>query len=419
VGPGGTSDQGCASTPAPGVFFPAVQCEWLGPPAGDAFPAHVNVLTTPLVAPLDDRTTPSIVFTSYNNNDDHGTASCAGSDPRFFGVIRVIDGRTCQQRATIAAPSVIGSAQLAIGDLGGDDATPEIVAARSQGGLVAFTHRSTGWAVLWQTTSTLAAGLCDWAGPVIHDLDDDGLPEVIFYGAVYNGQTGATIDESVAAAVDSTGAGYLPVVADVDGDGVPELVTAPSSTPGTSRITAGRPSARCPAGSARSPSAISARSRDRPGRSGARRRHRRDRGRVRRRRPRVQHRRTPGVHGELSRRPRRCAGRPARDRRFRRRRPGRDRLGGIAGYHVFDPDCQGTPDPASCASLATDGVLWVSPIQNRAGNLGASAAFRLRRRRPRRDRVRRPVLHPALRRRDRQGAVLAASHVVHLVRRTR
>jgi hypothetical protein len=206
------------------VYFPGVQCEWVGPPAGDAFPDHVNVLATPMVATFDAEGTPSIVVTSYNFTD-HGGGSCIGSNPSYFGVIRVIDGRTCQQQATLSTPSVVGSAAVAIADLGGADATPEIVAARSQGGLVAFTHKLTGWDVLWQTTSSFADGLCDWAGPSIHDLDDDGLPEVLFFGAVYDGQTGATIDESIAGSVDSIGVGYIPVVADLDGDGVPELIT--------------------------------------------------------------------------------------------------------------------------------------------------------------------------------------------------
>src|SRR5437764_1232618 len=117
VGPGGNSDRSCAGTAAPGAFFPTLQCAWLGPPASDAFPDHSNVLATPMVATLDDPATPSIVVTSYNGVDDHGGESCAGSDPRFYGVIRVLDGKTCEQRATIASPSVIGSAPVAIGDL--------------------------------------------------------------------------------------------------------------------------------------------------------------------------------------------------------------------------------------------------------------------------------------------------------------
>ncbi|HEY0476459.1 MAG TPA: VCBS repeat-containing protein [Kofleriaceae bacterium] len=380
VGPGGTSDRSCAAAapPAPGVFFPGVQCEWLGPPAGDAFPGHVNVLATPMVATLDDRTTPSIVFTSYNGSDDHGGASCAGSDPRSYGVIRVIDGRTCQQRATLGAPSVIGSASLAIADLGGDDATPEIVAARTQGGLVAFTHRAAGWEVLWQTSTTVGAGLCDWAGPAIHDLDDDGVPEVIFYGAVYNGRTGAVIDESLAGTLDAIGVGYVPVVADVDGDGAPELITganlyawdrqarrwtAKRPLPGASGLVAVGDFGTFPAIGQDDRSHTDGIAEIAVVFQGM-----------------VQVFNTAGrevfqarFHGGTGA----AEGGPPVIADFDG--DGRVEIGsaGATAYHVFDPDCRGAPDAATCASLATDGVLWTSPTQNRIGDLGGSSAFDL------------------------------------------
>ncbi|MBA3394109.1 MAG: VCBS repeat-containing protein [Deltaproteobacteria bacterium] len=227
VGPGGENNLECKREPVPGVFFPGAQCEWTEPPAGDEFPLHVNVLATPTVGTFYQQgefSTPSIVFTAYNFTDG-GAQSCIGSDPtNYFGVIRVIDGRTCAQQATISAPPVIASASVALGDLA-ESPAPEIVAARMDGGLVAFTLRPQGWEVLWQTTSQFADTLCDWAGPSIHDLDDDGKPEVVFYGAVYDGQTGATIDETIAGSVDSIGTGYIPIVADVDGNGAPDLVT--------------------------------------------------------------------------------------------------------------------------------------------------------------------------------------------------
>ena len=223
LGPGGLSDATCHDDPAIGVFAPVEQCAWAGPPAGDAFPGHIHVLATPMVATFGGAT-PSIVFTAYNFTDPAGDA-CNGGSADHYGVIRVIDGRTCAPQATIGAPTVIATASVAIGDLGGADATPEIVAVRSQGGLVAFTRGPTGWQVLWQTTSTQGVGFCDWTGPAIHDLDDDGKPEVIFFGAVYNGQTGEALDETLGASSDSSGVGHIPVVADVDNDGIPELIT--------------------------------------------------------------------------------------------------------------------------------------------------------------------------------------------------
>src|SRR5207253_534159 len=120
-------------------------------------------------------------------------------------------------------PSIVGSTSLAIADLDGDG-QPEIVGARSGGGLVAFTHKNGVWSVLWQTTSTFGAGLCDWAGPSIHDLDDDGKPEIVFYGNVYD-NLGNALDESLGASVTAISVGYIPVVADVDGDGTPDLIT--------------------------------------------------------------------------------------------------------------------------------------------------------------------------------------------------
>jgi hypothetical protein len=376
VGPGGTSDRSCAGDAVPGVFFPTLQCEWLGPPPGDPFPGHVNVLATPMVAALDDPATPSIVFTSYNFNDAHGVESCTGSDDRYFGVIRVIDGRTCEQRATLASPSVVASAPLAIADLGGDDATPEIVAARSQGGLVAFTHKSSGWQVLWQTASTFADQLCDWAGPAIHDLDDDGVPEVIFYGAVYNGQTGAVIDESIAASVDSIGVGYIPVVADVDGDGAPELVT------GTKLYTWDKLTHRwavkgpLPGGNGQVAvgdfgtfPAIG--QDDRAHTDGIAEIAVAYQGIVHvftttgREVFKANFRGTSGV----------AQGGPLILADFDG--DGRIEIGsaGATGYHVFDPDCTSAPDPATCRSLSTDGVLWVAPTQTRVGDLAGSSVF--------------------------------------------
>jgi hypothetical protein len=368
--------------PAPGAFFPAVQCAWQGPPHGDSFPGHVNVLATPMVATLDDLTTPSIVFPSYNGTDDHGTESCLGNSSQFYGVLRVIDGRTCAQRATIASPTVIASAPVAIGDLGGDDATPEIVAVRSLGGLVAFTHRDAGWEVLWETQPGIGRGVCDWAGPAIHDLDGDGIPEVIYHGAVYDGRTGAAIDEvSVGTADDSIGVGYIPVVADVDGDGVPELVTGKKLYSWDKIGRRWTTKKALPAGNGLVAvgdlGTFPAVGQD-------------DRSH------------TDGIaevavvlNGVLH--VINVAGREVFTARFRVASgfpqggpltiadfdgDGRAEIGsaGFAAYHVFDPDCrpvpgQAGPDPATCATRSTDGVLWTSATQNRQGDLPGSSAF--------------------------------------------
>ncbi len=226
VGPGGFNDETCTRDVVAGVFFPDVQCEWLGPPDGDPFPDHRNVLGSPIVIDFKgsgdpELGRPSIVFISYNFTDGGGE-SCRGDDPMYTGVIRVIDGRTCQQTANISAPLPIASSSLAAGDLNGDS-VPEIVAATVGGGLAAWEFQDGGtFDLLWESDTTPAAGLCVWTGPSLHDLTDDGLPEVQFYGAVFTPAGQQITDLGTLTGGSSTG--YIPVIADLDGDGDPDMV---------------------------------------------------------------------------------------------------------------------------------------------------------------------------------------------------
>ena len=380
VGPGGYSDPTCVRDPVPGVFFPHAQCEWLGPPAGDPYPDHKNVLGSPMVALFDpspeEFLRPWIVLISYNYVDG-GSQSCVGTDPAYYGIIRILDGRTCTQLATLADPTLVASTSVAIGDIGGADATPEIVAARTQGGLVAWTlHPTAGWQVLWQTASTYGNDLCNWGGPSIHDLDDDGVPEIIFYGAVYDNQ-GNALDESLAPSdLDPIGVGYIPVVADVDADGAPELVsggqtyawdiagrrwvpeTTIGGTPGRTAVADLGTFGADPTADTRAvldgiaevvtvnAGVIHARSLS--GREiftapldGA----------------------PPGNGG------------PPTIADFDG--DGRAELAsaGATAYTVFDPDCRGPSDPVTCPSGRTDGILWSRPSQDMSSNVTGSSVF--------------------------------------------
>lgn len=229
--PGMTQDPECTRLIPAGNFAPSVQCEFREAPAGDPFPAHLHVLSTPIVVDFDigrgpdDPPRPSIVAV-FDDGED-------GSSELPTGVIRILDGTTCAQQAELGSLQLVShSSPPAAGDLDGDGRA-EIVANQAGGGVVAFRYveASARWEVLWRSTRadgspyTITGG--GWAGPSIYDLDDDGVPEVLRGGVVLSA-TGVLRDESlgVLAVGDAplTTIGLFGVVADVDGDGRAEQV---------------------------------------------------------------------------------------------------------------------------------------------------------------------------------------------------
>ncbi|MBI2893683.1 MAG: hypothetical protein HYY06_09040 [Deltaproteobacteria bacterium] len=222
----GGSDDTCQRLVAVGRFRPTLQCEWTAPPEGDAYPANVHVLSTPAVVDFDldgdpETLEPSIVFVTDDGVD--------GSSEQPTGVIRVIDGDTCAHQYTIDAHLTSHDSPPAVGDLDGDGRA-EIVDYAAGGGLVAFAYDPAAdeWDLMWH--SKQADGVTDyvatgggWAGPSIHDVDDDGSPEVLRGGVIFDAD-GVLVGGSLGYLA-FTGTGMFPVVADVDLDGAPELVT--------------------------------------------------------------------------------------------------------------------------------------------------------------------------------------------------
>lgn len=209
------------------AIAPDRQCSWTGPPSGDAYPDHFQVMSTPVVVDFDfddDPATlrPSIVFSSFPTAGSY-------SNP---GVLRVIDGASCEHQFTLAGPDrmVMSPAGPAVGDLDGDGRA-EIVATVHGGGLLAwgwdvasasFTFRwRSGTCAGGASTPDTTGGGDQWAGPSIHDLDDDGLAEVLYGATVFRGVDGCIVGGSPYPAYSR---GVMPVIADVDEDGAMELV---------------------------------------------------------------------------------------------------------------------------------------------------------------------------------------------------
>ena len=229
LGPGGPVDAECSRVIEIGLYQPTVQCQWPGPGDGDPLPVYAAILSNPVVvdfAPDDSLSSPSIVFHSAGPSKGYGSMR--------QGAVRILDGRTCVQQTVIDAVAgrVEASTTPAVGDLDGDGVA-EIVSSAFDGGLVAFHLTDEGeWEVLWHSTnadgSTSTLGYPDylWNGPSIHDLDDDGVPEVIFEGVVHDA-TGR-IRGSGTAPYTYYFRGNFSVIADVDDDDIAELVTGPN-----------------------------------------------------------------------------------------------------------------------------------------------------------------------------------------------
>ncbi len=225
VPPGMDTDPMCTRLIVAGTFAPTVQCEFFEAPAGDAFPAHLHVLSTLAVADFRigrgpaDPARPSIVGV-FDDGED-------GSSELPSGVIRILDGATCAQSAELGSLQLVShSSPPAIGDLNGDG-RPEVVANKAGGGLVAFTYDAVAgaWAVLWRSTTDGVTPYdptgSGWAGPSLYDLNDDGVPEVL-RGGITLDANGVLIDAALGLLPYS--AGVFAVVADVDADAIPELV---------------------------------------------------------------------------------------------------------------------------------------------------------------------------------------------------
>jgi hypothetical protein len=226
TGPEGGAHEDCDGLVPVGLFQPSVQCEWTAPPPNDPFPNHKSVLATPLAAPLPHvgQQTTELVFVTYNFTDG-GAQSGYGSDPNYYGVIRVVNPRTCAQLESIHDPAnkMIAATPPAIADLDADG-VPEIVTHRASTGVIAFKWNDAQqkYATWWVAMNTGVVNATRWDGPSVHDLDNDNFPEVISASAVFDGLTGERLNPGQL--LPGAGPGVVPVLGDLDGDGAIEII---------------------------------------------------------------------------------------------------------------------------------------------------------------------------------------------------
>jgi hypothetical protein len=234
-------DDMCFYVTAAGVLSPRTRCEFSTAPDGDPFPAHVDVQGTPIVAnfngfqPMPDSEpvpigTPSIAASF--------TATVPGGYTENLGVIRVLSGKDCSLEANLTGTDLDGdgvvdwsysSASLAAADLDGDGKAEIVAYGIDQGQtmastLLAFTRKNGKWSFLWKAKQQdgsvhVAPILGPWAGPAIHDLDNDGVPEILREGEVYSAK--GVLLSPAPASYATYSQGLFPVLANMDED--PEI----------------------------------------------------------------------------------------------------------------------------------------------------------------------------------------------------
>lgn len=236
-------DPSCVQITAAGVLQPAIQCEFAEAPPNDPFPGHVDVQGTPIVIhltpdpqdPSKPAAGPSVIAASF-------TATVPGNYTEELGVIRILNGDDCTVAANIGGVDIddppdgvvdytVSSASLAGGDLDGDG-VPEIVAYGADGSTWALTYKQSQWQLLWKAPMPAGAlwAPCNtanhrcplgWGGVAIHDLDDDGSPEIIREGVVFSA-TGQVLSLQPPTYA-SYGSGLFPVLGNLDGDAEIEM----------------------------------------------------------------------------------------------------------------------------------------------------------------------------------------------------
>lgn len=230
--PGKTHDPACMYVVPAGQFAPTIRCEFSVAPPGDPFPDHLDVQATPVVVNFNQPASsgsPSIVAPF--------TATVPGNYTEGMGVIRILRGTDCTVEAVLGGTDldndsvvdwIASPATPALGDLDGDGVA-EIVTYGGDGSLLAFTRKAGTWSLMWKALNAPGGSVFvdplynwtpsrsnNWAGPSIHDLDDDGVPEVIREGYVFSAD--GILLSGLPPGYAAIGAGQNPVLANLDQD---------------------------------------------------------------------------------------------------------------------------------------------------------------------------------------------------------
>ncbi|MBQ9243175.1 MAG: hypothetical protein IJ165_08090 [Proteobacteria bacterium] len=216
----------CEAKPTGGDVIPTLVWHWgqgdLTPGANE-FPAHVQVMSSPMVADVDGDGVSEVIFNSFSTGNPMGLAHYNGN-----GILRILDGKTGKLKAfSKGAPYTDGGSQVAVGDIIPSNPGLEILTCSTYGKLLKLAVFSNKGELIWQS-KTGNYNECGQSGPGIADFNGDGLPEVYGRYNVLNGQTGELIARVSYPGCPDNGHQHVmcdyPVAADIDEDGELELV---------------------------------------------------------------------------------------------------------------------------------------------------------------------------------------------------
>jgi hypothetical protein len=315
---------------------PEERCSWTASP----------VISTPLVADLQQNGKPEIVFVTWNF-----TLQGAGD-------LVVLDGGTCSEVFRKPGPGTLS--QLAIADL---DADGKLEIAGIDHGAHIVVYDSNG--ALLATSDQAAKTPNDylWGGPAIANLDGSNPPEIVYAGMAVRFQGGKlTTVFNMPVAVGAYG--QHSAIADVDLDGTPEVIagnaifdgkTGADETPAPVKaLPPGYPAVAQFDPSTPEPEIVLISSS--PSAAGS---------------IRIYHPKTgnvvfgPYAFGVK-------AGGPPTVADFDGDGKPEVAAAGWEGYALFDPDCAQTPLPASCHS---PGIRWLRPTLEHSSGVTGSSVF--------------------------------------------
>jgi len=203
----------CNYYPPEGEFTPVVKWSWPPPEGPSVRPNHLDVLAPPVIGDMDGDGVPEVAFVSYRD-------SCAGgpSDYRNTGLLTIIRGDTGAEvlRLDDTSRRVHANTAPALGDLD-LSGYPEVVVMSTGSNFYAYKVDGT---LLWESdtfSSNIRSG-----GVGIADLDQDGVPEVVFGRVVFD-NTGALICEGTGGTGGDGNRG-ISTMADVTNDGNLEII---------------------------------------------------------------------------------------------------------------------------------------------------------------------------------------------------